>query len=165
MDVLSHFIIGETFGIFQNSLKDNLIVASFGVLPDLTHVPLYFYVGYLNKRFLWWPKNADWYKHNFRQQNPKWSALWELPHSFLFLLFFITPIVLYFNLPKMAILSYGSHIFLDLFTHTSEWGVKPFYPFAFKFKGFADVWTWGFKKLVLCWTICLCLLLIVYLLK
>ena len=124
MDIISHLLIGEILALpSQSNLKDNLIVAAFAVLPDITQLPIYLHIGHVNKRYFWWPKNSDWLHKRFRSRHPAWSALWELPHSFLFLLFVILPIVFCFHLPNMAIVSYFSHIFIDLFTCTGP--IKP----------------------------------------
>ncbi len=154
MDVITHLLIGEALALpTQSTLRDNLIVALFSLLPDTTQIPLYLHIGFINKRWLWFPRNSDWLKNHFRNKHPAWSALWEIPHSIIFFSLVIVPLVVIFDLPKMAAISYFSHIFVDLFTHTTEWGVKPFYPFNYKFKGFTDVWSWRFSKLAWLWTI------------
>jgi len=152
MDIVSHALMGSALGIAsEKNLRDILIVASFSVLPDITQIPIYFKIGRQHNRIFWLPKQINWLGKNYHDRYPAWAAIWEAPHSVFFLLLVVTPGVLIFHLPKMAIGSYFSHLFVDLFTHKSKWGIKPFWPFQYKFNGITDTWVWQFKRLVLSW--------------
>lgn len=141
MDIVSHAIVGRMLVTKKkNSRKDIWLVSLFGALPDFFQFPLYLYLGYLNQRPFWYPLNSDWI--GFRAAQPTWMLWWDIPHSFLTLLFVVAPIVFLLKLNKLVLLAYFLHIFLDLFTHTGEWGVKPFFPFQFMVNGFTDAWAW-----------------------
>ena len=145
----------------EGNLKDILTVSAFSVLPDITQIPIYFKISRQHNRLFWLPKHINWGNKNYHDRYPAWAAIWEAPHSVFFLLFVVTPAVIYFNLPKMAIGSYFSHIFVDLFTHKSKWGIKPLWPFQYKFNGLTDTWVWQFKGLVLSWVFFAMILLLV----
>lgn len=152
MDIISHALMGGTLGIAsEHNLKDILVVVSFSVLPDITQIPIYFKISHQHKRLFWLPKHIDWTDKNYHDRYPSLAAIWEAPHSIFFLLLVIAPTVWAFHLPKMAIGSYASHIFVDLFTHKSKWGIKPLWPFQYKFNGLTDTWIWQFKRLFLSW--------------
>ena len=152
MDIVSHAIVGRMLATKkQNSSKDIWLVMLFGALPDFFQIPLYIYIGYINHRPFFWPLNADWI--GFRATHPGWMLWWDIPHSFLTLLFIVTPIVFLLKLNKLVIWAYFFHIFLDLFTHTGEWGVKPFFPLQYMANGFTDAWAWNPIYYPVCWSI------------
>lgn len=135
------------------SSADITAITLFAGLPDLPQVPLYLYVGFKHKRFLDIPKNSDWLREHFRTRHKFWSGLWEVPHSLWFLIFVVLPAVIYFNLPLMAAVAYGSHLFTDIFTHKGEWAIRPFYPFKFKAHGLTNGWAWNFSSMFVSWLI------------
>lgn len=151
MDFVSHAIIGGTIGAAYKEKKRNVLFAAlFAVLPDITQIPLFFYVGYLRHRFLWIPYDADW--AGVRAPHPGWSALWDIPHSLFFVLFVMAPLGLKYKWPRLFIYAYLSHIVIDMFTHVGEWTVKPFYPFNLAFQGFTSAWTWPWAGFMGAWT-------------
>ena len=130
------------------------------MLPDIFTIPAYAYVGFISDRLFFVPNPSDWL--GFRNLHPIWSLFWELPHSLIFLLVVIIPLVIFFRLPKMAIAAYFSHIFVDIFTHSGEWKVKPFYPLSYTISGFTNTWAYSLQQLILVW---IALLLIIILAK
>jgi len=158
MDVVSHVLVGKLFeaGAKINSWKHRLIVISFAALPDLPIAFVYLLLGREKGRPFWIPLNSDWI--GVRAAHPVWSAMWEIPHSLFFLLAVIVPLVYLRRWPKIAIASYFSHIFLDLFTHTGEWCVKPFYPLPYMVQGFTDAWKWPLSYMAVSWSILLVLI-------
>lgn len=152
MDIVSHGLIGlvvkKDKAVFS---KQTLILFFFGILPDLLQIPLYLFVGFLNNRFLWIPQNNDWI--GFRELHPIPSMLWEVPHSFLFLLLVIMPLLMVFKKSKWYALPYFLHIFVDIFTHTGEWATKPFFPLNIKIEGFVDAWIWPWYYYLFCWAV------------
>lgn len=158
MDIVSHFLIGWLIGEAANaSLRDTAIIAFFGFLPDLFQIPIYIYVGKRNRRRFHYPHHKDWV--GARKAHPYLMNLWEIPHSAVFMLL-IVALALALNLPYLAIVAYASHIFIDLFTHTGEWSVMPFYPVKAKFEGFTDAWSWSVKWMVASWLTLITLILI-----
>lgn len=151
MDIVSHALIGTVIAAKKHSRKLTYVAAFFSFLPDLTQIPLYLIVGKFADRWLWIPQNIDWI--GFRELHPLWSMLWEIPHSFFFLLLIIVPIVFWFKIPKIAIAAYGLHIIIDLFSHSGEWAVKPFYPLSFSVSGFTDAWAWHWQSMLVSWLI------------
>lgn len=153
MDFISHIFVGKIFQTASNlnSLKARTIVITFAFLPDIPVGFIYLLLGRANNRPFWIPYNSDWI--GVRETHPWWAATWEIPHSLFFGVLFIIPLVLYLNWPKIAIVSYFSHILLDLFTHTGEWGVKPFYPFNYIVNGFTDAWAWPLCYMMISWII------------
>lgn len=77
--------------------------------------------------------------------------MWEIPHSVFCIVLMIVPLVLWLRLPKLTIVSYSSHLMLDLLTHTGEWAVKPFYPLEWTVAGFADAWAWPIRDMMISW--------------
>ena len=108
MDIVSHALIGRMVISGKEKKKDIALVTFAGAFPDLFQIPLYAFVGYINARPFWFPHNADW--TGVREAYPAWYLLWDIPHSLLFLAFVITPLVLYFKLNKLIVLSYFLHI-------------------------------------------------------
>jgi len=152
MDIVSHAIVGRMLVTKQTaSRKDLWLAALFGALPDFFQLPLYLYIGYINHRPYLWPLNSDWV--GFRSAQPMWVLWWDIPHSLFTLLLIVVPLVFRLKLNKLVILAYFSHIFLDLFTHTGEWGVKPFFPLQFMFNGFTDAWAWNPIYYPLTWAV------------
>lgn len=149
MDVVSHALVGRMFISKREKKNDIWLVSLAGALPDFFQIPLYIFVGYIHNRPYYFPMNSDWV--GVRAEYPTWYMLWDIPHSLLFLLFVITPLVLYFKLNKLIILAYFSHIFLDIFTHTGEWALKPFFPFQLEISGFTDMWAWNYWSYLLVW--------------
>lgn len=126
----------------KNTLRrESLLFMTFGALPDLFQIPLYLFVGYMSARPYFFPLTEDW--EGIRDSFPSWMLLWELPHSLLFALFIIFPLIYIFNLPLKLILAYVLHIVVDIFTHSGEWSVKPFFPYDLTIEGFTDAWSWN----------------------
>ena len=85
MDIVSHGLMG--LAVKKNKVifsKESVVLFLFGILPDLFQIPLYAFVGFIHNRFLWIPENSDWF--GFRELYPIPSMLWEIPHSFFFLI-------------------------------------------------------------------------------
>jgi hypothetical protein len=141
MDIVSHALLGRVLVTSRDRKPDIYLVTLFGALPDLFQFPLYLFVGYLHQRPFFYPLTSDW--TGIREAYPLWSALWEIPHSFLFVLLVVAPLVLYFKGNKLLIAAYALHLFVDLFTHSGEWAMKPLYPLPFMVHGFTDAWAWN----------------------
>ena len=156
MDVISHGLVGNIFKEASRvkSLGDKVAVISFAVIPDLPGsavvCPL---LGREKVRPYWIPRNSDWI--GVHADHPLWAALWEVPHSLFFLVLVVVPLVLWLRLPRIAIVSYLSHILLDLPTHTGEWAERPFCPFDITVNGFTDAWAWPLSYWVLSWVVLL----------
>lgn len=155
MDFVSHVLVGKLFQVKSqvDSLKNKLIVIVAAFAPDIPVLFVYLLLGHEKGRAFWIPYNSDWV--GVRLAHPGWAAIWEIPHSIFFVLLIVIPLVLYFRWPKIAIASYLSHIALDLFTHTGEWGIKPFYPLNFIVNGFTDAWAWPLPYMAISWLILL----------
>ncbi len=152
MDFVSHILIGRALAVFpKNSRKNIYLITFFSFLPDLPQVATYLYLGFVKARPFLIPLSADW--QGFRQFHPIWSVLWEIPHNVFFALLIIIPIILFFKLPKMAFIAYLSHIFVDLFTHAGEWGMKPLYPLPYQVNGFTNAWAWPFWGMFFSWLV------------
>ena len=150
MDFISHVLIGRILAFYKDySRKSIALIILFSIMADIPQIFLYAYLGYLKLRLLWIPLNVDWV--GFRDASWAVTFLWEIPHSFIFLFVVVLPIVIYFKLPRIAFVAYFSHLFLDLFTHTGEWAVKPLFPLGYTFPGFADVWAWSVYSLMFLW--------------
>ena len=162
MDFISHVLVGKLFQVKSqlDSLKHKLIVIAAAFAPDIPVMFVYLLLGHEKGRAFWIPHNSDWI--GIRFSHPGWAAMWEIPHSLFFVLLIVIPFVLYFRWPKIAIASYMSHIALDLFTHTGEWGIKLFYPLDFVVNGFTDAWAWPPLYMAISWLI---LLGVIYLLR
>lgn len=153
MDVVSHAIIG---GMLVDSRKGKRLLgwaAFFSVLPDIFQIPIYLFLGYVNHRPFFFPLNSDW--EGVRSQYPALMLWWEIPHSLLFWVLVIAPLVYFLKLPIVALWAYFFHLFVDLFTHTGEWGVKPFFPLSFQVDGFTDAWAWNFYYFPIAWAVLL----------
>ena len=150
MDIVSHILIGKLISFNKNKLTQ-IWAMVFSFLPDLGQIPFYIFLGYKNTRPFFFPLNSDW--EGARALYPFLTALWDIPHSFLFALIIILPIVILFKLPKIAFLAYLLHLIIDIPTHAGEWAVKPFYPFNFLIGGFTDAWAWPLWLMALCWII------------
>lgn len=149
MDIVSHALVGRMFVSGEAGRKDIATVTVAGALPDLFQIPLYLLVGNLYNRPFNLPQNEDWV--GIREQHPEWYLWWDVPHSLLFLILIIIPLVYYFKLNKLAIAAYFSHIFLDAFTHTGEYSLKPFFPLDLTIEGFVDAWMWPFHYFFVIW--------------
>jgi hypothetical protein len=156
MDIISHGLVGNVFKEFDRSgsWKDKAVIVAFAFLADVPVMLLmYPLLGREHGRAFWIPRDLDWV--GARAAHPVWAMSWEVPHSIFFWLLVIIPLVFWLRLPKLAILSYLSHILLDLPTHTGEWGVKPFYPFGYMVNGFTDAWAWPISYMAVAWAVLL----------
>ena len=151
MDILSHALIGKVIAARKHSRRVMYTGMLFSIMPDLFQIPLYLVVGTYANRFLSIPQIVDWV--GFRAAHPVWTMLWEIPHSVFFLILIIVPLVVWLKLPKIGIVAYGLHIFIDVFSHTGEWAVKPLYPFNYSITGFTDGWAWSWQGTVMSWII------------
>jgi membrane-bound metal-dependent hydrolase YbcI (DUF457 family) len=151
MDFVSHILSGVAIAQCEkpHKRKAKWIITFAAFVPDIPVAVVYVLLGHSLNRPWWIPYNSDWI--GIRESHLVWSALWEIPHSFLFLALVIVPIVWYFRLPLLAIVAYVSHLILDLFTHTGEWAIKPFYPISWKVEGFTDAWAWPVLYMALSW--------------
>ncbi|MGA2434793.1 MAG: hypothetical protein ABSG25_05850 [Bryobacteraceae bacterium] len=159
MDFVSHGLIGGFVATFQRPghSHSSWWITAFAVLPDLPVLVVYLLLGRSLNRPLWLPRETDWV--GMRTAHPIWSAMWEIPHSFFFVLLVVVPVVYLLHLPKLSIVAYLSHLFLDLFTHTGEWAVKPFYPLSWQFDGFTDAWKWPLPSMIVSWLVIIGLIL------
>jgi len=163
MDFVSHMLVGNIFKEAGrvNSFKNKLIVVSFAFLPDVPGLlVVYPLLGHEHGRAYWFPHNSDWV--GVHAAHPLWAAIWEVPHSLLFLAMVIVPLVLWLKWTKLAIASYLSHILLDLPTHTGEWAVRALYPFNWTVQGFTDAWAWPLKYMAISWFV---LVIVAYLIR
>jgi len=153
VDVVSHALVGRMLISRREKKWDIVLVTLASALPDFFQIPLYILVGHLYNRPYNIPLNSDWV--GIRSNYPTWYLLWDIPHSLFFLILVVVPIVYYFKLNKLIILAYFSHIFLDVFTHTGEWSLKPFFPINFQISGFTDAWAWAYWKFIVVWGVLL----------
>jgi membrane-bound metal-dependent hydrolase YbcI (DUF457 family) len=151
MDIISHAMIGRIIAVREEKKKDIYLIPFFAALPDLFQIPLYLFLGYVNKRPFYFPLNSDWI--GVRELYPRWVLFWEIPHSLFFLALVITPLVLLLKLNKLSIAAYFSHIFIDAFTHTGEWSLKPFFPVEYEIEGLTDAWIWKPAFFALSWLV------------
>ena len=143
MDAISHALIGACIGECTTEERRWRVAwpALFAFLPDVPSLLVaYPYVGWLNGRRFWIPEYADW--DGFRSLHPVVSAFWEAPHSILFVLLFIVPLVHYAKLPRLCVPAYLSHIITDWPSHTAEWALAPFWPIPWRLEGWSDPWRW-----------------------
>jgi len=152
MDIGSHILFGRALATAPKISRRNIfLITFFSYLPDLPQTFTYIYLGFVNSRPYWFPLNSDW--EGFRELYPFWIALWEIPHSLLFVFFVVFPVVYFLRLPKMALYAYLIHVIVDVFTHTGEWGSRIFYPFSYQINGFTDAWSWPLSHMAISWTI------------
>ena len=139
MDIISHALVGTLFSE-RNQSKEKLHHAFWGALPDIFQIPLYMFLGHKNSRLFWFPLSEDWI--GVRGTYSSWVLFWEIPHSVLFVLVVVLPVVRKFDLPISVIWAYLSHLLLDILSHTGEWSVKPLFPLDVAVEGFTDAWSW-----------------------
>jgi hypothetical protein len=159
MDLVSHGLMGSFAATFQRSGQSHPSwwITAFAVLPDLPVLAVYLLLGRSLDRPLWIPRETDW--AGVRAAHPVWPAMWEIPHSFFFVLLVVVPVVYLLHLPRLSIAAYLSHLFLDLFTHTGEWAIKPFFPLSGRFDGFTDAWKWPLPYMIVSWLVVIGLIL------
>lgn len=161
MDVISHALIGKIFCYFDKKargLSQQFWVIFFSTMPDLVLIPFYIVLGKNNQRFLWIAQNQDW--NGASTAYPFLTSLYNSTHSIFFAFLIILPIVFLLKLPKSAFFVYLFHIIIDIFTHTGEWAIKPFFPLNnFEINGFSDVWAWPIWVMALSWIV---LILIIF---
>lgn len=164
MDFVSHALIGRAIAEFNTAKKKDVIfISSFAVLPDITQLLLYPYLGYIKNRPFFLPNNEDW--NGFSLEHPFLTSLYLIPHSILFLGIVIIPMIYFFKLHKLCILSYFSHIFIDIFSHTGEWSTQFLYPIKTNTSGFTDGWALPLKYLVISWIILIFVIVLIKFLK
>lgn len=151
MDIISHILIGKIISAYKDK-KAQFWAVFFSFLPDLTQIPFFLYLGYINARPFFYPQLIDW--QGARALHPFLNSVYEIPHSLFFCFLVILPVVLFLKLPKIALFAYFLHILIDIPTHKSgEWAMKPFYPFSFAFNGFTDAWAWPIWTMTILWII------------
>lgn len=141
MDTVSHVFVGASIGELSGHRNRRRIALTglFAALPDLPCFLVgYPIAGYLADRDWLIPQDADW--DGLREAYPFVAVLWELPHSFLFLMCVIVPLVRFWRLPAACAVAYASHLVLDIPTHTGEWAVAPIWPIPWRIEGFTDPW-------------------------
>lgn len=150
MDIISHALLGHLIGIHAN--KRNKIAATiFAAAPDFFQIPLYGIVGYFGNKPYLIPENGDWI--GFRTSHPIFSLLWEIPHG-LWMLILVGIIARKLNLHIwLMIAAYGSHLATDMYTHTGEWAMKPFWPIQITVSGVNDMWAWEFGHFAISWLV------------
>ncbi|HRE25946.1 MAG TPA: hypothetical protein PK954_04880 [Anaerolineales bacterium] len=151
MDIVSHALVGRLLASRETPPKETALLMGAAALPDLFQIPLYAYLGYLKARPFWIPENADWI--GFRAAQPDWVLLWDIPHSVLFFVAAVVPLVLLLKMNRLVVLAYASHLVIDLFTHTGEWAVRPFWPHPLLVEGFTDAWAWNPIWFLVAWLI------------
>lgn len=153
MDTFSHGLIGSAIGQYNgnSNLRKIGLIGLIAMLPDIFQIPYYLVLGYIKNRPFFIPYNEDWVM--FRGQFPILDLLWDIPHSLLFLIIVVIPIVKFYRLNNILIISYLSHIVVDILTHTGEWNVKFLFPFNLSFDGFTDAWVWSFSYISISWLI------------
>lgn len=152
MDLISHGLTGRLLSVNpKNSKRDVFLVILFSLLPDIFFSAFYFFLGYENQRFLSIPRNSDW--ANASILHPVLNSITgQIPHSLIFALLVILPIVLLFKLPRLAFFAYLTHILLDIPSHSGEWNVALFYPLSdFSINGLANFWQWPIKYMAVIW--------------
>ena len=161
MDVISHLLIGELIQVAAKveRRRDQVLTVVFAALPDLPMAVVYPLLGQENGRPFWLPAHADW--SGLRELHPVWAAAWDLPHSLLFWALVIAPLVLLFKLPRVTLLAYLSHIFVDIFTHMGEWSLRLLYPLDSAMSGFTDAWTWSLAAMAAAWVVLAALAVVV----
>lgn len=153
MDIISHALIGCAVGQFDRDAKMKKVgaVGLFAMLPDFFQLPYYLVLGYKHNRDYYIPYIEDWI--GFRGQMPMLDLVWDIPHSLLFVLVVVMPIVKKYQLGRVFIFSYLSHIIADIPTHTGEWNVRYFFPFKFTINGLTDAWTWNISYITISWVV------------
>ncbi|HCC59736.1 MAG: hypothetical protein A2402_02630 [Candidatus Staskawiczbacteria bacterium RIFOXYC1_FULL_37_43] len=159
MDILSHILIGKIIS-FNKTKVAQIWAMLFSFLPDLGQLPFYLVLGYENARPFLFPYNSDWM--GARATHPFLTAMWDIPHSFIFLFLIILPVILFFKIPKIAFFAYGLHLLIDIPAHAGEWAIKLFYPLNFTMSGITDAWAWPIWGMALSWII---LIIIIFALK
>lgn len=160
MDFVSHALVGALLlGRGRQPRREQALVVGAAVVPDLPCVPVYLLVGHDRGRPLWIPRHDDW--DGVRAAHPGWSALWEVPHSVLFLAAVVVPLVLLLRLPRLVVAAYASHLAIDLFSHTGEWAVRPLYPWGPAVSGFTDGWRWPVAGMAAAWAVGIAALVLV----
>jgi hypothetical protein len=157
MDVISHVLIGRIIS-FNRNLKTQIWSIFFAFLPDLGQIPFYLVLGWENARPFLFPYNSDW--AGASTSHPVLTFFYFLQHSFLFAFLIILPLVLVFRLPKIAFVSYFLHLIIDIFAHTGEWAIRPFYPINYAVSGFADAWAWPWWGIAISWILLLTVIII-----
>jgi len=166
MDFVSHGLIGAALAAGVAKTPDEAAgIILFSVLPDIPQIPLYLYIGKINHRFLWIPKNSDWF--GIRHKHPKWFILQDFPNSIWCIGFLILPLVAILGLPWILLYAYVFHVLLDFFTHLDKSVVTvPFYPFSkFSIRGFTDAWAWKFRYWMVSWALLSAVILLIVKLK
>lgn len=162
MDGFSHLLMG---GILQaaggvEGRRAQIVTIVCAALPDLPSVVVYPLLGHANGRPFWIPQHADW--EGLHVLHPWWAALWDVPHSLLFLALVVAPLLLLLlKAPRMAVWAYLSHIVIDTLVHTGEWAVRLFYPLAWAVDGVTDAWLWPPWAFAVSWAVLLGALVLV----
>jgi len=148
MDILSHALIGAIIAqLCLWRMEDDkarrrfvLIGALLAMAPDITNIPLYLHVGWLNDRLLWIPHHSDWggYRGEYA-----WLVLgWEFTHSLVIAAFGVW-LLHRRGYAVWPALCWASHSVVDIFCHTGEWATVPLWPLYVRIEGFADPWMWS----------------------
>lgn len=156
MDAMSHALVGVAIAtVGKYGVQEGALIVFFSVLPDIIQIPLYLKVGKGSGRVFWIPKDSDW--RGFREKHPRWSSVFDVPHS----LFFLIPLCLmitWLHLPLILLFAYFIHITLDIFTHKGERKVKLFYPINASIAGITNAWSWSYGKMIASWAVLVALI-------
>jgi hypothetical protein len=129
MDTISHFLL--SYFLFGGSVNILWIIL-FSNLPDLLSMPFKIYFLGKKTNFKNFPKSLfTW------EPSDNYLKFYRTFHSFLFIT--LLGLILSFFTKNYLILAgcMASHIFLDIFSHTSKWATRPLYPFSdIHFKAF-----------------------------
>ncbi|MFN0202395.1 MAG: hypothetical protein ACKVTZ_12790 [Bacteroidia bacterium] len=161
MDILSHYLTGRLLATTQKyTYKQRVCISFFGFLPDVSQLLLYPLLVWILPRPYYFPANDDWI--GVAEKHPWFTFAYEFPHSIPFMMLFVLPFIWYFQLPKMCLAAYFSHLLLDIPTHTGEWSTKIFCPSQYYYiEGFTDAWAWGLPAFSLCWMLLTTILLLI----
>ena len=129
MDTLSHALWGK--GLFGYRKYGSYAIL-FGTLPDLLSFGLYFLYNIIfNFTSLTMGKPAI-------EEIPNWVfILYDFSHSLIIALLFISVVFIYNKKILFPMLAWPFHIFLDIFTHSTDYFPTPFlWPLSnFRFNG------------------------------
>ncbi len=152
MDFVTHSLTGFLLGEAKRySAIEKGEIIFWSVLPDLVQIPLYYYLGKKNHRFLYWPLPEDW--DGLPSRRPDLWLIWLVPHSLPFFLLFVAPLILLLRRPRMCLVAYLLHLVMDLPSHTGEFSMKPFYPLKYEISGIVDAWKWPWHYMFSVWVV------------
>ena len=128
MDIVSHALMGCLLAWITGDPLWVLVLLS--IASDIPQMLiLYPYLAIKNRR--WFPLDTDWEGFS----DSKLAVLYFAPHS----LWALGAIAL-LPITHWGIVAYALHLFVDAFSHTGEWSIRPLYPHSWAIEGFYDGW-------------------------